>query len=277
MRKSVYPPGTKCSVDCCDRLRRKREWCDGHYGRIRKHGDPLLDVPLPPLERSEHCIVQGCGGELHARQLCTRHYNQTVGITPLDGQSAEVVLVMETCSYSKCTDLSDGARFCTYHHGLSKRSQEDGPFLLDDLLRLKLEIDGCWIRSDFPDRCEYNMIRVGTRQRGMHRISYALAHGLDVDDLDEDMVVMHKCDNPPFFNPNHLELGSLSDNMMDASNKGRLRFGERNYFSKMSNESVTRLREKWDHGSSARELAEEFGVHIVTVYDIAKRKTWSHI
>ena len=30
-----------CSVDICDKLARGRGWCDMHYQRWRKHGDPV--------------------------------------------------------------------------------------------------------------------------------------------------------------------------------------------------------------------------------------------
>lgn len=32
----------KCSVECCDRAAVTRSWCDKHYRRNKKYGDPLL-------------------------------------------------------------------------------------------------------------------------------------------------------------------------------------------------------------------------------------------
>ena len=37
--------------------------------------------------------------------------------------------------------------------------------------------------------------------------------------------VLHHCDNPPCLNPHHLFLGTASDNGLDASRKGRRKFG----------------------------------------------------
>lgn len=52
-----------------------------------------------------------------------------------------------------------------------------------------------------------------------HRISYQIFHGK----LDENIQVLHKCDNPKCVNPDHLFTGTHHDNMLDKANKGRSR------------------------------------------------------
>ena len=51
-----------------------------------------------------------------------------------------------------------------------------------------------------------------------HRVSLFLAQG---GNLDSELVAMHKCDNPPCVNPNHLTWGTHSENAIDKINKGR--------------------------------------------------------
>lgn len=56
----------------------------------------------------------------------------------------------------------------------------------------------------------------GSPNGKVHRIVYSLLHG-DIDGL----VVRHKCDNPKCINPDHLEIGTQSDNTKDRCVRGR--------------------------------------------------------
>lgn len=56
--------------------------------------------------------------------------------------------------------------------------------------------------------------------RGMpaHRAAWILTNGR----VPPGLFVLHHCDNPPCVRPDHLFLGTQTDNMRDASQKGRL-------------------------------------------------------
>src|SRR5690606_6747221 len=79
--------------------------------------------------------------------------------------------------------------------------------------------DECWPWIAASDNKGYGRIRVNGKLWMASRLSVFLATG-ELPPLGMD--VCHKCDNPPCVNPAHLFVGSRSENMLDASEKGRL-------------------------------------------------------
>lgn len=72
----------------------------------------------------------------------------------------------------------------------------------------------------------------GTNLRA-HLVAYILANG------DTDLLVCHKCDNPPCCNPAHLFQGTTKDNAVDRCQKGRGHQGDK-HWSRMHPEKVPR-------------------------------------
>lgn len=84
-------------------------------------------------------------------------------------------------------------------------------------MRLEPET-GCWVWKNNKDRDSYGRVRIGGRKTtGAHRLSYITFVG----QIPNGMRVLHKCDNPSCVNPEHLFLGTHSDNMRDMYNKRR--------------------------------------------------------
>ncbi len=79
----------------------------------------------------------------------------------------------------------------------------------------------CWDWEGSVDSKGYGQLQLDhiTRKKtGAHRVSWTIHFG----EIPEGFVVRHKCDNPICARPEHLELGTQSDNMQDASKRGRL-------------------------------------------------------
>jgi hypothetical protein len=84
----------------------------------------------------------------------------------------------------------------------------------DILKRYNINENGCWI---------YNGVKTthGYGQHApcilVHRTSYEYYIG----SIPKGLCVLHKCDNPPCINPDHLFLGTQRDNMRDKGEKLR--------------------------------------------------------
>lgn len=130
-------------------------------------------------------------------------------------------------------------------------------------LMRRVEFDpngGCWLWTGAMQR-GYGTMCLVKRFFGAHRVSYELHKG----PVPQGLHVLHKCDVRACVNPDHLFVGSRSDNMQDMMAKGRQRTGrgytrpsreERNYMI----ESV----------APTNEVARELGRHPSTIARIRK-------
>ena len=77
----------------------------------------------------------------------------------------------------------------------------------------------CWEwRGAMMTGTGYGQIVIKGKKRGAHRVAWALANGRSP--LPEEHVC-HRCDNPVCVRPDHLWLGSRTENMRDMIKKDR--------------------------------------------------------
>jgi hypothetical protein len=70
---SGFHADDRCSADTCDRQIVSRGYCDWHYRRWRRNGDPLVE-PEVKRQRDTPCSIEGCDRYSRSFDLCQAHY-----------------------------------------------------------------------------------------------------------------------------------------------------------------------------------------------------------
>lgn len=133
-----------------------------------------------------------------------------------------------------------------------------------DRITSKVEISkdtGCWVWNGSCDSAGYGHMTVNRKTWKVTRVIFELTHGACPTWLQ----VCHTCDNRKCVNPDHLFLGTNSDNQRDASIKGKragqkLTYAERHLVDGMRAE-----------GMSYHQIARVMGVASMTVHRFCNR------
>ena len=80
----------------------------------------------------------------------------------------------------------------------------------------------CWL-TDYTPNQAFGQVYVSAETKGdqnqlLHRLAWEMHYA---EPIPKGMVILHTCDNPACFNPEHLLLGTIGDNNKDRDNKGR--------------------------------------------------------
>ncbi len=103
-----------------------------------------------------------------------------------------------------------------------------------------------------------------------HRVSWELHNG----EIPKGQHVCHRCDTRGCVNPDHLFLGSCSDNHADMVAKRRSTFGTHNAMSKLTDADVISIRKD---KRTEPEIAKDYGINRANVGMIKRRETWKHL
>jgi len=95
----------------------------------------------------------------------------------------------------------------------------------------------------------------------VHRLAW---EAFNAEPIPDGLLVLHKCDNPKCFNPQHLFLGTQKDNMWDCINKNR-----KNHFRKIKIEDLHKIKRS---KLSSTELALKYNVTSARIRKIKSGK-----
>ena len=131
---------------------------------------------------------------------------------------------------------------------------------------------GCivWTGARIP--AGYGSLSFRRKSQLTHRLAYELAHG----PIPDGLCVLHRCDNRPCLNPDHLFLGTKGDNARDMTAKGRhpRQHGEAHSQARLTEAAVLAIRADT---RVMRLIAADLGVSERTVWDAKNRRTWTHL
>lgn len=175
---------------------------------------------------------------------------------------------MPTCKL--CDSVAIGRGLCRKHYNAAWRTKDFGDNkpksevnTIKDRLLAKITIteNGCWefTGQRKKDQFAYGLIWKGNKAVRAHRVSYEEHIGPIPDGID----VLHKCDNPPCVNPDHLFLGTRGENCTDAASKNRFPLNDKHHNTKLSVEDVKLI--KAARGMTNNELARHFKVSQPTI------------
>lgn len=106
-------------------------------------------------------------------------------------------------------------RFCSQLcHGISISKPARERFLA----LIERTESGCWLWIGVLNAHGYGDFWMDGRIRRAHRAAWLIFRG----PITPGLFVCHRCDRPACVNPDHLFLGSGSENMKDCARKGRL-------------------------------------------------------
>jgi len=135
----------------------------------------------------------------------------------------------------------------------------------------------CWEWSGAKNLAGYGKVTWSGKTIAAHRAFWEQYNG-----PAGDACVLHRCDNPACVNPDHLFLGSQSDNVRDMDDKGRrvvgFAAGERCHLAKLTEADVVEIRRLGGGGGlRQKDIAAMFGVSQPLVGLIVRREIWRHV
>jgi hypothetical protein len=196
------------------------------------------------------CKVEGCGKEVHRRELCSTHYQKflKLGIIPR-------ILKKYPLSFLRPDEIR---HFLLSHRKIIQRHYKTP----------------CW-EWTLGKSSGYGIKRIEGKTWKIPKLSLIIFSGISRTEIQW---ALHHCDNPSCFRPDHLFLGTLGDNVRDMTRKGRLKGAP------ITNKKLTEQQAKdilsvygIQKPDSYAQVSRLFGVSPATIWMLLHRKSWKHV
>jgi len=92
--------------------------------------------------------------------------------------------------------------------------------------------------------------------------------------IPQGLVVRHKCKNRSCINPEHLELGTVLENVQDRYRDNTHQRGVKNKRAKLNEEAVLDIR---NGSNSLSQLMLKYGISKPQIHSIRRGKSWKHL
>ena len=146
---------------------------------------------------------------------------------------------------------------------------------LMDRINEKIDKTGsCWKWTGALDSNGYGSIMLTNKALNLRtaakvcRILWETLNG----PVPEGKYVLHKCDVRACVNPDHLYIGTPSNNMQDMWDRGR--HPKPKLHAVMNIQDVLEMRKRYDQGESMKHLAKHFGYRYKTVWAAVRGVNW---
>jgi len=140
-----------CLVGNCERTDLVAGYCNKHYKRFKKYGDPLGESES--RKHLEICKISECGNKSYVKGYCEKHYSRLMRYgDPLSGGKFKIEYP-DICSIGECGNKHYGLGLCEKHY---KRLKKHG-----NPLYVECEMHGMSNTSEYKiwigmrSRCKY--------------------------------------------------------------------------------------------------------------------------
>lgn len=254
--------------------------CGYGFTRTNKHPDQrfcsrpcarrwnALQARLASIRPCEHCGIDFTPGHPGSRQRYCSRKCSSIASHPAQGHGTAICKQCGVVFVRNFADHVFCSKSCSGLQNTHKRSFVSRETYFADRVQ---KTDNCWIWIGKRHTKGYGIATYRGQSMLAHRFSYELHYP---SSTTADLNVCHTCDNPRCVRPDHLFLGTQTDNMADMYAKARHAHGSRTPNAKLTDADVRDIRSSKEINAT---LARYYGVTSGTISNIRRHKTWCHV